>query len=148
MKLAGPWEEKCLYITVTLGPFESKVFTHYNRCWGPLWKQSKILYEGIINFSQKWGIFTREVRGGERLKGGVGRCKCLACLPLNTPLYITLAMILCENTKPIEHALLHSICVLSHLLCSCKHCNVVFFNRGSTEPKGSASACQQCQMRL
>jgi len=33
-------------------------------------------------------------------------------------------MILYENTKPIEHALLHPTCVLSHLMCSCKHCNV------------------------
>jgi len=36
-------KEKCLYITVNLVPFESKVFTHYNCCWGPLWKQSSLL---------------------------------------------------------------------------------------------------------
>jgi len=42
---------------------------------------------------------------------------------LNTPLYISLTMILYENTKPIEHALLHPIFVLSHLMCACKHCN-------------------------
>jgi len=36
-------KEKSLCITVTLGPFESKLFTHYNCCWGPLWKQSSLL---------------------------------------------------------------------------------------------------------
>ena len=33
-------------------------------------------------------------------------------------------MILYENMKPIEHVLLQPICVLSHLVCACKHCNV------------------------
>jgi len=33
-------------------------------------------------------------------------------------------MILYEHIKPIEHALLHPICVLFHLMCACKHCNV------------------------
>jgi len=33
-------------------------------------------------------------------------------------------MILYENMKPIEHVLLHPICILSHLMCACKHCNV------------------------
>jgi len=32
-------------------------------------------------------------------------------------------MILYENMKPIEHVLLHPICVLSHLMCASKHCN-------------------------
>jgi len=40
----GPLKEKCLYITATLAPFESKVFTRYNCCWGPLWKQGRLLY--------------------------------------------------------------------------------------------------------
>ena len=31
-------KEKC--ITVIFGPFESTVFSHYNCCWGPFWKQS------------------------------------------------------------------------------------------------------------
>jgi len=35
-------------------------------------------------------------------------------------------MILCENIKPIEHVLLHPICVLSHLVCACKDCTVLF----------------------
>jgi len=33
VKLEAPLKEKC--ITVTLVPFESNGFTHYNRCWGP-----------------------------------------------------------------------------------------------------------------
>jgi len=34
VKLGCPFEEKCLCITVTSGPFESQVFTHCNCCWG------------------------------------------------------------------------------------------------------------------
>jgi len=30
-------------------------------------------------------------------------------------------MILYENMKPIEHVLLHPICVRSYLMCTCKH---------------------------
>jgi len=26
--------------------------------------------------------------------------------------------------KPIERVLLHPICVLSHLMCACKHCSI------------------------
>jgi len=33
-------------------------------------------------------------------------------------------MILCEDMKPIEYVLLHPICVLSHVMCACKHCNI------------------------
>jgi len=33
-------------------------------------------------------------------------------------------MILYENMKPIEHVLLQSICVHSHLMCTCKHCDM------------------------
>jgi len=43
---------------------------------------------------------------------------------LNTTLYTTLAMILYENVKPIEHLLRHLICALSHLMCACKQCNL------------------------
>ena len=50
MELGVPLKEKCLCITVTLGPFERKVFTHYNCCWGPLWKQSSVL----IRYSRCW----------------------------------------------------------------------------------------------
>jgi len=30
-----------------------------------------------------------------------------------------------EDMKPIKHVLLYPICVLSHLMCTCKHCNKV-----------------------
>jgi len=43
VKLEGTLKKKCLYTTITLGPVESKVFTHYNWCWGALWKQSSLL---------------------------------------------------------------------------------------------------------
>jgi len=33
-------------------------------------------------------------------------------------------MILYEDMKPFEHVLLHPICVLSHLMCAYKHCNI------------------------
>jgi len=33
-------------------------------------------------------------------------------------------MILYKDVKPIEHVLLHPICVVSHLICTCKHCNI------------------------
>jgi len=33
-------------------------------------------------------------------------------------------MILYEVMKPIEHVLFHPICVLSHLMSACKHCNI------------------------
>jgi len=37
---------------------------------------------------------------------------------------ISPTMFLYEDMKPIEHVLLHAICVLSHLMCACKHCNI------------------------
>jgi len=42
----------------------------------------------------------------------------------NKIIYVTLTMILYEDMKPIEHVLLHPICVVSHLMCACKHCNI------------------------
>ena len=98
--------------TVILGPFESKLFSHYNCCWVPLWKQSSLL----IHCSCYWAPFESKVGyfAHYSCKGGA-RGKCLACHHLNTPLYISLTMILYENIKPIEHVLLHPICVLSHL---------------------------------
>jgi len=43
-------KEKSLCITVTSGRFESQVFTYYNCCWGPLWKQSIPL----IHYTSCW----------------------------------------------------------------------------------------------
>jgi len=42
----------------------------------------------------------------------------------NNIICITPTMILYEDMKPIEHVLLHPICVLSHLMCACKHCDI------------------------
>jgi len=41
-EVGGPLKEKCLYITVTFGPFGSKACTHYNCCWGPF--ESQVAY--------------------------------------------------------------------------------------------------------
>ena len=43
VELGDPLKEKCLYITANLGPFENKVFTYCNWCWGRLRKQSSLL---------------------------------------------------------------------------------------------------------
>jgi len=32
---------------------------------------------------------------------------------------------LIREPKPIEHVLLHPICALFHLMCACKHCNIM-----------------------
>jgi len=69
------------------------------------------------------GPFESKILYTLQLQRGV-RGQCLVCLPLNTPLYITLTMVLYQTMKPIEHVLHHLICVLSHLLWACKHCNV------------------------
>ena len=94
---------EALEISENMGPFERKVLMHaLQLLLGPF--ESKVLY-------------TLQLQRG-------ARGKCLACLPLTTPLYITLTMVLYENMKPIEHVLRHPICVLSHLMCVWKRCNV------------------------
>jgi len=141
VKLEDPLKEKCLYITVNLGPTESKEFTHCNCCWGSF--ESKVAYLHVtVAVGSHWkqgtlhitvsigGHFESRVLNydlvGNTLRGlsKGDRGKCLACLPLNTHLCIILTMIVCENMKPIEHVLFHPICVLSHLMCVCKHCNI------------------------
>jgi len=42
----------------------------------------------------------------------------------NNIIYTTSTMILFEDMKPVEHVLLHPLCVLSHLMCACQHCNI------------------------
>jgi len=96
-----------------LGRFERKVFTHYSCCSGPI--ESKVVHLYIdIAVGPLWKqgrlLYTLQLQ-----RGALG--KCLACLPLNTPLHIIMAKILYDNMKPIEHVLLHPICVLSHLMC-------------------------------
>jgi len=44
VKLGDSLKEKCLYIAVNLGPFESKLFAHCNCCWGPFETKVACLY--------------------------------------------------------------------------------------------------------
>jgi len=61
-------------------------------------------------------LYARNTVMGATEEGGG---EAMLSLPfLNTPLHIILTMILYENVKPIVHALLHPICVLSHLICA------------------------------
>jgi len=118
VKLGALWKKSALqllwallkarylhFLTAVGGPFEAKVaYLYIAIAVGPLWKHDRLLY-------------TLQLQRGTQ-------GKCLACLHSNTPVYITRTMILYENVKPIKHVLLHSISVLSHLMCACKHCNV------------------------
>jgi len=114
----GSLKEKWLRITITLGPFASKLFKHYSCCRGSLRKQCSLL----IHYSCCWDPLKARYFAHYSCKRGPRQVP--AYLPSNPPLYITLTMILYENMKPTEHALLHPICVLSHLMYACKHCNV------------------------
>ena len=121
-----------LEISEVRGRFERKVLMHCNYI-GPLWKQGIYTLQLLLGAPLKaklpayslqllLGPFESKVFYTLQLQRGA-RGKCLARLPLRTPLYITLTMILYENMKPIEHVLL-PIFVLSHLMCACKHCNI------------------------
>jgi len=64
-------------------------------------------------------IYARNTLRGALKRGA--QFKCFACLALNTLLYITLTMILCENMKPIEHVLLPN----AYFLTGCAHVNTL-----------------------
>ena len=75
----GLFESKRYYITVTVGvPFESKVRTHYNCCWGPLWKYVADILKLFLGTLWKqstytlqffWGPFNRPVARFQDLVG-------------------------------------------------------------------------------
>jgi len=109
-------KEKCLYIQVFWTPLKARYLQITTAVRVPLESQVDYLYITVaIGPLWKQGTFYITVAKGARGKR-------LACLLLNTPLYITLTMILHENMKPIEHVLLHPIHIglLSHLMCACK----------------------------
>ena len=57
----GPWWKQSTYtLHLLLGPFETKVFTHYSCCWGPLWKQSTYALHLLLGpFESK--VFTHRI---------------------------------------------------------------------------------------
>jgi len=106
--VGGAFESRvgCLHMAVALGGcFEGRVLNYD--------VVRKISYERIINFSSKIrSIYAQNTLRGAPKKGWVGEAVC------------NLTMSLYENMKPIEHILLHLICVLCHLMCACKRCIV------------------------
>jgi len=77
VKLGGPLKEKCLGITNTLGPFENKVFTHYNCCWEAPF-ESKVAY---LYITLLLGPIVNKVLCTFELPSVAGGM-CPACLPL------------------------------------------------------------------
>ena len=105
MKLGGPLKEKCITVTVFWAPWkQSSPLIHCSCCWAPF--ESKVGY--FAHYSCKGG--PRQVPRLPSLK--------------HTTVYKPDNDLVYENMKPIEHVLLRAICVLSHLMCACKHCNV------------------------
>jgi len=48
------FESNFFYITIAVGgSCESKVLTHYDCCWGPLWKQSTYTLQLLLGASLK-----------------------------------------------------------------------------------------------
>ena len=93
--LGAPSKAEYFRITVDVGaPFLSEVLKHCSCCCWPFESRvlsydlfQCVLYMWIISFSPKTKkIYTRNT-SREPLKRRA-RCKCLACLPLNTPLTI------------------------------------------------------------
>ena len=93
--LGAPFKAKYLRSTVSVvGPFESRVLTYDQLC--------STLYVWIISFSSKLRtIYTRNTsRGGPQKRGARG--KCLARLPLNTPLHTQYWKLSINSTKDVK----------------------------------------------
>jgi len=75
MKLGGPLKQQCLRIAVTLGPFESKVYT-LQLLLGALWKQSKAL----IHYNCCWAPLKARYFTHYSCKGGPEASASLAFL--------------------------------------------------------------------
>jgi len=99
-----PCKAEYLHITVVVGgPFENRVaYLHIAVALGsPLWRQSTELRvwcgsQNIIWADNKFATKNEEYLRAKYLERAPKKgawCKCLACLPLNTPLYIILTMI-------------------------------------------------------
>ena len=118
MKLGGPLKQKC--ITVSLGPFESKVFTHYNCCWGPLWMQSSLLIQYIaVAVGPLWKQDTSHITvamGGPRQVPRLPSLKHITVHNHDNDLIWEYETDWTRSAYPI--------CVLFHLISACKHCNV------------------------
>ena len=118
MKLGGPLKQKC--ITVSLGPFESKVFTHYNCCWGPLWMQSSLLIQYIaVAVGPLWKQDTSHITvamGGPRQVPRLPSLKHITVHNHDNDLIWEYETDWTRSAYPIR--------VLFHLISACKHCNV------------------------
>jgi len=112
--VGGPFESRLpSNCSCCWGPFESKVPAQYSFCRGPF--ESRVLtndllcgtlYEWIISFSSKIRkIYARNTSRGAPKKGGRG--KCLARLPLNTPLIMRLQEISFPKEFLFKEALQH-----------------------------------------